>query len=225
MKLLIVEDEETYLMATSKFLEKKGFLVETATDFDEALDKITMYEYDCIILDINLPGGNGIDLLKELKKSHPDAGVIIASSKDKVEEKIEGLVAGSDDYITKPYDFNELEARITAIIRRRSFKGETLITFKEIKINPDERDVQVNGKHIELTQTEYELLIYFITNKNKAIKKENIAEKIWGDEMDQADSFNFIYSHIKNLRKKLIDAGADDYIHTVYGIGYKWYAE
>jgi DNA-binding response OmpR family regulator len=225
MKFLLVEDEEVYLLATSKFLKQKGYVCETATDYQEALDKMLVYEYDCIILDLNLPGGNGLSLLKELKKVHPEAAVIIASSNHSTENKIESLLMGSDDYITKPFDFHELEARIHAIIRRRKFQGEQTYDFKEIKIQPSSQIVTVNDQKLILTQTEYNLLVYFISNKNKTLTKESIAENMYGDNMDQADSYEFIYSHIKNLRKKLLKLGSGDYIKAVYGIGYCWTAD
>ena len=224
MKILLVEDELVYQLATSKFLKQQGYLCETASDYKEALNKMLIYEYDCIILDLNLPDGNGIALLNKLKKEKPDSAVIIASSKSTTEEKIEGLTSGSDDYITKPYNFNELEARLKAIIRRKNFKGSQVIEFKEINVDINSKTVTVNGKTISLTHTEYDLLVYFIGHKNKVVTKEAIAENVRGDDMDQADSFKFIYSHIRNLRKKLLDAGSGDYIHAIYGTGYNWHA-
>ena len=225
MKILLVEDEQVYKLATSRFLKQQGYICETADDFKEALNKMLIYEYDCIILDLNLPGGNGITLLNELKKEKPEAAVIIASAKSSTQEKIEGLTSGSDDYITKPYDFNELDARLKALIRRKSFKGTQAVEFKEITVNIDSKIVMVNGKTISLTHTEYDLLVYFIGHKNKVVTKEALAENVRGDDMDQADSFKFIYSHIRNLRKKLLEGGAGDYIHAVYGTGYNWHAD
>jgi DNA-binding response OmpR family regulator len=225
MKILIVEDEDVYLIPVTKFLKQRGYVCETASDYKEALNKMLVYEYDCIILDINLPGGNGLDLLKELKKVKPEAPVIIASSRSTTEEKIEGLHLGSDDYIGKPYDFNELDARLNSIIRRKNFGGSDIIEFKEIQIITASQKTKVNDNPVTLTHTEYDLLLYFIAHKNKVVTKEAIAENLRGDNIDQADSYEFIYSHIRNLRKKLLSEGAGDYIHTVYGVGYNWYSE
>ena len=222
MKLLIIEDEILLRDSMKQYLEGQGYLCETAGDFKEAIDKIDFYEYDCILVDIGLPYGNGLDIIKELKILKSKAGIIIISARDAVDEKIKGLQLGSDDYLTKPFHLSELNARIAAIIRRRKFDGEENIFFNEIEISTIAKAVSVNKNNIELTQKEFELLIYFISNKGRVITKPALAQHIWGDNYDQADSYDFIYTHIKNLRKKLIEAGAGDYIKTMYGSGYKF---
>lgn len=222
MKLLIIEDEILLRDSMKQYLEGQGYLCETASDFKEAIDKIDFYEYDCILVDIGLPYGNGLDIIKELKLLKSKAGIIIISARDAVDEKIKGLQLGSDDYLTKPFHLSELNARIAAIIRRRKFDGEENIFFNEIEISTIAKAVSVNKNNIELTQKEFELLIYFISNKGRVVTKPALAQHIWGDNYDQADSYDFIYTHIKNLRKKLIEAGAGDYIKTMYGSGYKF---
>ena len=222
MKLLIIEDEIPLRDSMKQYLQAQGYLCETAADFKEALDKIDFYEYDCVLVDIGLPYGNGLDIIKELKTIKSKAGIIIISARDSIDEKITGLQLGSDDYLTKPFHLSELNARIASIIRRRKFDGEEKVFFNEIEIDISAKAISVNKKNIELTQKEFELLIYFISNKGRVITKPALAQHIWGDHYDQASSYDFIYTHIKNLRKKLIEAGAGDYIKTMYGSGYKF---
>jgi DNA-binding response OmpR family regulator len=225
MKILVIEDEKDLRESIITYLKQEGYICESASNFREAEDKILVYKYDCIIVDITLPGGSGFELIKDLKKASMEGGVIIISAKNSLDDKIKGLELGSDDYITKPFHLPELNARIKSIIRRSNFKGNTEIRFNEIKIQPSSHEVFVNDKIVSLTMKEFDLLLFFISNKGKVIPKDSIAEHLWGDNMDQADSFEFIYTHIKNLRKKLIQMGCNDYINTVYGIGYKFQAE
>ncbi len=222
MKILIIEDEKDLRESMQSYLEQEGFLCETSKGFKDGFEKVNIYEYDCYVVDIMLPGGSGIQLIKEIKKAKKKGGIIIVSANNSLENKIEGLEIGSDDYLTKPFHLSELTARIKSIIRRRSFDGNSEISFNEIRINTDSREVKVGDKNIVLTTKEFELLIYFISNKGRVITKDSIVEHLWGDDMDQADSFDFIYTHIKNLRKKLVNAGSKDYLTTVYGIGYKF---
>lgn len=223
MKLLLVEDEADLKDSIEQYLLSEGFFVETASTYYEGEDKVLSYSYDCLIVDIGLPGGNGLDLIRELKRKNAESGVIIISAKNSLNDKLEGLDIGADDYLTKPFHLSELNARIKSIIRRRNFKGSNLLEFNEIKVSYEGRQTWVNDKEINLTRKEYDLLLYFITNKGKVLDKESIAEHLWGDNMSiAADSFDFIYTHIKNLRKKMIDAGCTDYLQTVYGIGYKF---
>ncbi|MEP6713314.1 MAG: response regulator transcription factor [Ferruginibacter sp.] len=222
MKLLIIEDEISLRDSMKQYLQEQGYLCETASDFNEAMDKIDFYEYDCILVDIGLPYGNGLDIIKELKILKSKAGIIIISARDAIDEKIIGLQLGSDDYLTKPFHLSELNARIASIIRRRKFDAEENIIFNEIEISTIAKTVNVNKKNIELTQKEFDLLIYFISNKGRVVTKPALAQHIWGDNYDQTGSYDFIYTHIKNLRKKLIEAGAADYIKTMYGSGYKF---
>jgi DNA-binding response OmpR family regulator len=222
MKILIVEDEPALNKSIGDHLSSQQYRCESALNFREALDKIECYEYDCIVLDIMLPGGDGLQLLKALKSAGKADGVIIISAKNELDDKIKGLNLGADDYLTKPFHLSELSVRIAAIIRRKNLKGSNIITFEEIAVDAQARTALVNNKAIILTRKEYELLIYFMINKNRVLSKNTIAEHTWGDDMDMADNYDFIYTHIKNLRKKLLNAGAGDYIQSVYGIGYKF---
>jgi DNA-binding response OmpR family regulator len=222
MKILIIEDEKDLRKTMVTYLSEEGYLCESAADYEEALEKIGIYDYDCYVVDIMLPKGTGLDLVKEIKTKDSDAGIIIVSAKNSIDDKIKGLETGSDDYLTKPFHLSELNARIKSIIRRRNFKGNNEIIFNEIKVLPDSRQVFVNDNEISLTAKEFDLLLFFLSNKGKVIPKDSIAEHLWGDYMDQADSFDFIYTHIKNLRKKLVQQGSKDYLNTVYGIGYKF---
>lgn len=223
MNLLIIEDEVDLLESITKFLVSESFTVETAASFQEAEEKIELYNYDCVVVDINLPGGSGLDIIHKLKHKNKDAGIIIISAKNSLDDKLTGLNIGADDYLTKPFHLSELNARIKSIIRRRCLKGANERKFNELTIEFETRRVYINDKEVILTRKEYDLLLYFIMNEDKVLSKEDIAEHLWGDHMSlSADSFDFIYNHIKNLRKKLIDFGSVDYIKTVYGIGYKF---
>jgi DNA-binding response OmpR family regulator len=222
MKLLLVEDNTELADNILSYLKTEGNICEHASTFFEATDRILMYDYDIIILDIMLPDGSGLDVLRELRKHQSDSGVLIVSARNALEDKISGLDLGADDYITKPFDLSELNARIKAIYRRKNFSSNKEMTFNEIKINIDSTDVFIYDQSINLTQKEYELLIYFLSNKNRVITKQSIAEHLWGDQADLFDSFDFVYQHIKNLRKKMIEAGSVDYLDTVYGLGYKF---
>ena len=222
MKVLIIEDEKELSKSICQYLAGEQFVTETAYDFHSALEKISLYDYACIILDITLPNGSGLDILKEIKANNKADGVIIISAKNSLDDKITGLKTGADDYLTKPFHLSELSARVAAIIRRKSFDGKNTIMFDELQINLNEKQALVNGTALDLTKKEYELLLYFISNKNKVITKSAIAEHLWGDNMDLAGSYDFIYTHIKNLRKKLLQHGSPDYIKSVYGMGYKF---
>jgi DNA-binding response OmpR family regulator len=222
MKVLIVEDEPAIREDIADYLQKEGFVCEQAADYDTAGEKVALYNYDLIVLDITLPGGSGLDVLRQLKKKDPETGVLIVSAKNSMDDKITGLDLGADDYITKPFHLPELNARVKALLRRRFFKGSQSIVFEEIEIDPATNVLKVHGQPIELTKKEYDLLMYFITNKNRVLTKAAIAEHLWGDYMDLADNFDLVYSHIKNLRKKIVQHGGQDYIKTVYGMGYKW---
>jgi DNA-binding response OmpR family regulator len=222
MKVLIIEDEKALAESILAYLHSEHYICEMAPDFNTALEKISLYDYACIILDITLPGGNGLDLLRELKANHKAEGVLIISAKNSLDDKVLGLKSGADDYLTKPFHLSELAARVAAIIRRKSFEGKNSLRFDEILLDLQEKSVEVNNQPIDLTRKEYDLLLYFISNKNKVISKSAIAEHLWGDNMDMADNYDFIYTHIKNLRKKLLQAGSADYIKSVYGLGYKF---
>ena len=225
MKILVVEDEAELRDVIVKSLEHEKFLVETASDFLTASDKINTYEYDCILLDIMLPGGNGFSILEELKKMKKEDSVIIISAKNSVEDKVKGLNLGADDYLAKPFHLAELTARVKSVIRRTGTAGQPTIDINNVSLNIDQRAVTVNGQLLALNRKEFDMLVYFISNKNRLVNKSALAERIWGDQIDQADDFEFIYSQIKNLRKKLKDSGATLEIQSVYGMGYKLVAE
>ncbi len=221
MKLLIVEDEKELADNVRSYLSRGDVVCESAYTFREAEDKLLSFEYDIVLLDIMLPDGNGLNVLKTLKKLYPETGVLIISAKNALDDKVNGLELGADDYLTKPFHLPELNARLNAIYRRRKFQGQTTIEFQDILINPETHDVTVCGKPLTLTLKEYELLLFFITNKNRVLTKQSIAEHLWGDNVDFLDSFDFVYQHIKNLRKKITAEGGADNIKTIYGLGYK----
>jgi DNA-binding response OmpR family regulator len=222
LKILIVEDEKELSEGIATYLKGEDYVCETASDFTTALKKIDIYDYDCILLDITIPGGNGLDLLRELKANNKMDGVLIISAKNSLDDKVTGLTLGADDYLSKPFHLSELSARVAAIIRRKNFDGNNLLKFESITIDSRAKTVTIKNKVLDLTRKEYELLLYFVSNKNRVISKNAIAEHLWGDDMEGNN--DFIYTHIKNLRKKLSDAGEADYIKSVYGMGYKFSA-
>ena len=221
MKILIVEDEPQMLENMSKNLEAEGFLVTSAATFAQARDRIGVYDYDCILLDINLPDGNGLELLKIIKKNGLGDGVIIVSAKDSLDDKLQGLDLGADDYLSKPFHMAELRARVKAVLRRKIFEGQDELRIANMIINTSNRTVFIEKKEVELNRKEYDVLLYFVSNKDRLVNKAALAEHVWGDHIDQSDSFDFIYSQIKNLRKKLDANDAEIEIKAVYGIGYK----
>ena len=222
MKILIIEDEKELLETVRSYLASEGYLCETASTYFKAEDSVSTFTYDIIILDITLPDGNGLDLMKIIKGHNPLAGLLIVSARDSLNDKLLGLDKGADDYITKPFHLSELNSRIRAITRRRLFNGVNEISLNEILIKIDFSEVYINGEIIELTKKEYNLLLYFLTNKDKVLTHEAIAEHIWGDNTFYADNFDFIYSHIKNLRKKIEQKSGNNYVRNIYGLGYKF---
>lgn len=222
MKILLIEDEPELRKSIKQFLHQEGYIVESANDFIKATEKIGVYDYDCILVDITLPKGNGLEIVKQLKQNYSKAGIIIISAKNSLDDKIKGLDLGADDYLPKPFDLAELNSRIKALIRRRKFDGNKTIVANEITIIPEQRVVKVNNEEVSLTAKEYDLLLFFISNKNRVLSKNTIAEHLWGDYSDQMDSHDFIYVHLRNLRKKLIEKGCNDYVQTIYGIGYNF---
>ena len=222
MKILIIEDETELAKSISEYLSGENYICEFARTFSEATDKIETFQYDCILLDIMLPDGNGLVILEELKRQNKQDGVIIISAKNALDDKIKGLQLGADDYLTKPFHLSELMARIYSIIRRKQFNNSNVITQNELQIDLLAKTVTINNKTIILTKKEFDLLLYFIGNKNKVISKSTLAEHLSGDFADMLDNHDFVYAHVKNLKKKLYEAGCDHYLKTVYGTGYKW---
>ena len=223
MKILIVEDEAALSESIEEYLSTQEYHCEIARNFHDAIEKIDYNDYDCILLDITLPDGDGLKILERLKEDKKTDGVLIISAKNSLDDKIKGLDLGADDYLSKPFHLSELNARIAAIIRRKRFDGNNIIHFENLCIDTQKKLVTVEKNPVELTKKEYELLLYFIANKKRLISKDAIAEHLWGNEL--SGGFDFIYTHIKNLRKKLMDAGDADYIKSVYGMGYKFTAE
>jgi DNA-binding response OmpR family regulator len=221
MKILIVEDEPEMMGLVKQFLEEENYVVEQACNYACGLDKIVSYDYDCILLDIMLPDGNGLALLQEIKNLEKADSVIIISAKDSLDDKIKGLDLGADDYLTKPFHIAELNARIKSVIRRKKSDGQRLLELGNLKIYIEERMVLVNDQSVDLNRKEFDILIFLAMNKNRIARKSAIAENIWGDYIDQTNDFDFIYSQIKNLRKKLRQYGAEVDIRAVYGMGYK----
>jgi DNA-binding response OmpR family regulator len=221
LKILVIEDEPVLRQSVVAFLEGSGYLIEWAATYKEALDKIDYHEYDCIVLDLMLPDGSGLELLRILKEDRKGDGVIIVSAKGALDDKVRGIALGADDYLAKPFHLSELAVRIAAIIRRRYFNGQTVVTAGDIIIHVDAQVVTVKEISIDLTVTEFKLLLFFITNKNRILSKNAIAQHLWGDNMDIANNYDFIYSHVKNIRKKLSAAGNNEYIRSIYGVGYK----
>jgi DNA-binding response OmpR family regulator len=221
VKILIIEDEVELLIAISNYLTKENYICELAENFRNAEEKLSVYEYDLILLDITLPDGNGLKLLNTIKKYQKNAGVIIVSARNSLDDRINGLDLGADDYLTKPFQLSELNSRIRAILRRRQFDGTNIVSFNEISVNTESKTVTIDGKEINLTKKEYDLLLFFLINKNRVLTKEAISEHLWSDNIDLADNFDFIYTHLNNIRTKIKKAGGNDYIKTLYGMGYK----
>lgn len=222
MKILIIEDEPEIALSIKEYFKPNGIQCETASNSKEALSRIEMYEYDCILLDLMLPDGDGFDILRKLKAMNKSEGVIIISAKETLETRIEGFNLGADDYITKPFHLSELLVRIQALIRRKNFKGNNNVVFNEIVIDIMGKTVMVKDVKLDITKKEIDLLLFLIGNENKVLSKGAIAEHLSGDMADMLDNHDFVYAHIKNLKKKLGKAGSGDYIKTVYGLGYKW---
>jgi len=225
MKILIIEDEHEIAQSIKDYFRPNGVHCETAATYKEATDKISMYDYDCILLDLMLPDGDGFDILRELKRQNKTEGIIIISAKETLDTRIEGFNLGADDYLTKPFHLSELLVRMQALIRRKNFKGNNVVNYNEIAVDIFAKTVSVKNSKLDITKKETDLLLYLIANENKVLSKSAIAEHLSGDMADMLDNYDFIYAHIKNLKKKLSNAGSQDYIKTVYGLGYKWQDE
>lgn len=221
MKLLIVEDEPSLREIMTRTLRGEGYVVEQASDYASAVEKLAGYSYDCILLDIMLPDGNGLQLLKELKENDRRESVIIISAKDSLEDKVSGLELGADDYLAKPFHLMELSARIRSVARRSMGGGRKGFTLGNVYLDPEGSRVEVGGTEISLLKKEFDILAYFMQRPGHLVDKAVLAEAVWGDHVDQADNFHFVYAQVKNLRRKLEDAGANIELKAVYGFGYK----
>lgn len=222
MKLLIIEDERQLSDSIVSYLGKEDYLCEQSFTFADAMMRVNVYEYDCILLDLTLPGGNGLDILRRVKQNKPQTGVIIISAKDSIDDKVEGLKIGADDYLAKPFHLSELSMRIFALLRRKNFTATNILQSGKVRIDLLDKKVSVDGESITLTKSEYELLLFLVENRKRVVSKSAMAEYLSGDMADMFDDFNFVYAHIKNLKAKLAKAGASNYIKTYYGLGYKW---
>ena len=222
MKILIIEDEQDLLDLILRYFKKEGFVCEVASTYAEGFKKINNYEYDCAIIDLNLPGGDGLKLVNMLRRDNTQTGIIIVSARDTIEDRIKGLNIGADDYLTKPFNLSELNARVKAVLRRKTDQFSQELNFGDLVIKLDEHKVTAKEGALQLTQKEYNILLFLARNKNRVVTKDSIAEHLWGDYMDDAVSYDFIYAHVKNLRKKLANNGCGHFLKTVYGIGYKF---
>lgn len=224
MKILLIEDEAELALSTIDYLKSNQIICEWVNNISSAIEKISSYDYDCILLDLMLPDGDGFKILTKLKELEKADGIIITSAKNTLDARLEGLKLGADDFLTKPFHLSELLARIQALVRRKQFNGKNIVRFNEIEVDILSKTVKINDKEIDLTKKEIDLLLYLIGNNNKVLSKAALAEHLSGDMADMLDNHGFVYAHIKNLKKKLSEAGCADYIKTVYGLGYKWQA-
>ncbi len=224
MKVLIVEDHAELATSVRKYLHNEGYICEVCYTCDDARDKLISFQYDIILLDIMLPDGSGLDLLQFIKAENIQSSVLITSAKNALDDKVEGLESGADDYLTKPFHLAELHARLRAIYRRKTLNGDHIINFNEIQLNTDLLEARIHETTLDLTKKEFDLLLYFLVNKNRVLSRQSIAAHLWGDYTENMDNFDFVYQHLKNLRKKIAAAGGTDYIDTVYGLGYKFNA-
>lgn len=222
MRLLVIEDEIELADSIISFIGKEGFNCDKTDKFEEAKSLLNINEYDFALVDIMLPDGSGIDLINIIKHKQPRCGIIVISAKGSLEDKLRGLEIGADDYLTKPFHLAELNARIKSVIRRKDFDGNNIININELSVDFEKRELRVNGSYVELTKREFDIIIFFISNRERVLTKEAITEHVWGDDSNSFDNLDFVYTHVKNLRKKIKDAGGGDYLKSVYGIGYKF---
>ena len=220
-KILIIEDEPSLRELIERALVNEGYVVESAADYIAAETKVAGYNYDCILLDIMLPGGSGLDILKRLRDMSRRENVIIISARDSVDDRVAGLELGADDYLPKPFHMSELMARVRSVLRRGKTGGQLTIDMGNISLDPASRIVTIAGSRVELLKKEFDVLLYFMQRPNHLVDKVVLAEAVWGDYADESDNFHFVYAQIKNLRRKLEEAGADIMIRSVYGFGYK----
>lgn len=222
MKVLLIEDNAELASSISAFLAREGYICETSYNMRDALDKLISFQYDCVLLDIMLPDGNGLEIMRFMRQERLQSSVLILSAKNSLDDKVIGLEEGADDYLTKPFHMPELNARLRAIYRRKKLNGSNIIAFNEITLNIDTFEAWVNGTLLDVTRKEFDLLMYFMVNKNRVLSRQSIAAHLWGDYTDNLSNFDFVYQHVKNIRKKISAANGTDYIGTVYGLGYKF---
>ncbi|MFH0755920.1 MAG: response regulator transcription factor [Bacteroidota bacterium] len=222
MQILIVEDEDSLRESMVSYLGMEGFRCEQAGSYHAGLWKMDQHDYLCILIDLNLPDGDGLELVKLARENQADTGIIIISARSALEERVKGLELGADDYLVKPFHLSELVARIHSVVRRTRIRGGEIMKIGVIRISPEDKQCFVEDQAVDLTRKEYDLLLYLMANRNRVITKESIADFLWGDYGGDYGSYDFIYTHLKNLRRKLEDAGSPDYIQNIYGVGYKF---
>lgn len=222
MKILIVEDDKELAIGIAKYLSLSGYSCEFAYNFTEAESKIIDFSYTCVLLDLMIPGGDGIRILSLLREQNKSDGVIVISAKNELEDKVNGLYLGADDYLVKPFHLSELEARVYSLVRRKNFNSANVVDFNELRIDLIGKNVYIDERSISLTKKEFSLLVYFLANKNRILSKYVLAEHLSGDFSDMLSSHDFVYAHVKNLKKKLKESGCKEYIKNIYGSGYKW---
>lgn len=225
MQVLIVEDELPLMESMVSYLEMEGFKCEQATSYHAGLCSLDKHDYICLLIDLNLPDGDGLDLVKMARQNQNSSGIIIISARNALEERVKGLEVGADDYLVKPFHLSELVARVHSVARRTRSQGEEILTFGLIRVMPEERTCFVENRQVDLTRKEHELLLYLMSNRNRVITKESIADYLWGEYGGGYGSYDFVYTHLKNLRRKLMDADCPDYIKNMYGVGYKFSLE
>jgi DNA-binding response OmpR family regulator len=222
MKVLLIEDNLDLARNIHEFLTQESYICEMTHNCREAQEKLNSFQYDCLVLDIMLPDGSGLSLLEYIKQNKIKTNVLIISAKNALDDKVQGLELGADDYLTKPFHLPELNARLKAIYRRTTLDGDDCVSFNEIVVNTTTLEARISQTLLDLTRKEFDLLLYFIINKNRILTRQSLAEHLWGDYTDNLANFDFVYQHVKNLRKKISAANGTDYIITVYGIGYKF---
>jgi DNA-binding response OmpR family regulator len=225
MQILIVEDEVSLMESMVSYLEMEGFRCEQANTYHAGLCSLDKHDYICMLIDLNLPDGDGLELVKLARQNHHNSGIIIISARNTLDERVKGLGVGADDYLIKPFHLSELVARIHSVVRRTRTQGQEILQFGAIRVMPEEKQCFVDEQPVELTRKEMDLLLYLMSNRNRVITKESIADYLWGEYGGGYGSYDFVYTHLKNLRRKLVEAGSPDYIHNMYGVGYKFSQE
>ena len=225
MQILIVEDEDSLMESMVSYLELEGFRCEQASSYHAGLCTLDKHDYLCMLIDLNLPDGDGLELVRLAKQNQNDSGIIIISARSALEERVKGLELGADDYLVKPFHLSELVARIHSVVRRTRTQGEEILKFGMIRVIPEEKQCYVEDRPVDLTRKELDLLLYLMSNRNRVITKESIADFLWGEYGGGYGSYDFVYTHLKNLRRKIVDAGSPDYIQNIYGVGYKFSLE